>query len=33
MMQLQFTLQEGHVLVTSDDGSVSFDLERLRDGG
>ena len=32
-MRLQFTLQEGHVLVTSDDGSVSFDLVRLREGG
>jgi uncharacterized protein YaeQ len=32
-MKLQFTIQEGHVLVTSDDGSVSFDLERLREGG
>ncbi|HET9044938.1 MAG TPA: YaeQ family protein [Burkholderiales bacterium] len=32
-MRLQFTIQEGHVLVTSDDGSVSFDLERLREGG
>jgi uncharacterized protein YaeQ len=29
-MRLQFTIQEGHVLVTSEDGSVSFDLERLR---
>jgi uncharacterized protein YaeQ len=32
-MRLQFTIQEGHVLVTSDDGSISFDLERLREGG
>jgi uncharacterized protein YaeQ len=31
-MRLQFTIQEGHVLVTSDDGSISFDLERLREG-
>lgn len=32
-MKLQFTLQEGHVLATSDDRSDSFDLEGLRDGG
>lgn len=32
-MRLQFSIQEGHVLVTSDDGSVSFDLERLRERG
>jgi uncharacterized protein YaeQ len=32
-MRLQFTIQEGHVLVTSEDGSVSFDLERLRGSG
>jgi uncharacterized protein YaeQ len=31
--RLQFTIQEGHALVTSDEGSVSFDLERLREGG
>ena len=31
-MRLQVTIQEGHVLVTSDDGSVSFDLEGLREG-
>ena len=28
-MQLQFTIQEGQVLVTSEDGTVQFDLEHL----
>jgi uncharacterized protein YaeQ len=28
-MQLQVTIQEGQVLVTSDDGTVQFDLEHL----
>jgi uncharacterized protein YaeQ len=32
-MRVQVTIQEGHVLVSSDDGSASFDLERLRAGG
>jgi uncharacterized protein YaeQ len=30
-MRLQFTIQEGHVLATSDDGSVAFDLEHLQE--
>lgn len=29
-MRLQFTIQEGHVLVTSDDGTAEFELDRLR---
>ncbi len=32
-MRLQFTIQDGHVLATSDDGSIAFDLERLRASG
>jgi hypothetical protein len=31
-MKLQCTIQEAHVLATSDDGSIAFDLERLREG-
>lgn len=31
-MRLQVTIQEGHMLVTSEDGTASFDLERLREG-
>lgn len=32
-MQLQVTIQEGQLLVTSDDGSVAFELETLRKVG
>jgi uncharacterized protein YaeQ len=29
-MRLQFTIQDAHVLATSDDGTAEFELERLR---